>query len=69
MSPAVKHSASQSIKAGPSRKGLPLPPFIPFQEVTTAELADACLGGLHERMRAIDLEISARLEVRVPSAS
>jgi hypothetical protein len=41
MSPAVKHSASQSIKAGPSRKGLPLPPFIPFQEVTTAELADA----------------------------
>jgi DNA ligase D-like protein (predicted ligase) len=27
----VKHTASRAIKAGPSRKGVPLPQFIPFQ--------------------------------------
>jgi len=48
MSRVVKRSASQAVKSGPSRKGVPLPQFIPPQLSKLVEKPPSGPQWLHE---------------------
>jgi bifunctional non-homologous end joining protein LigD len=48
MSRVVKRSASQTVKAGPSRRGVPLPQFVPPQLSRPVEKPPSGVQWVHE---------------------